>query len=85
MWVVSFFQIFSKTVYKPIDSVPSPTTTDINAVSSSPPAMPDLSKYVAVDCEMVGVMDYRQRNAKGRPKMVSALGKSYVYLIDLQV
>jgi len=35
----------------------------------------DLSQYVAIDCEMVGVIDYKQMNAKGKPKMISVLGK----------
>lgn len=35
------------------------------------------TQVVAVDCEMVGVIDHTQINAKGRPKMISALGKDY--------
>ena len=54
------------------------TATKISGKSIHPkPAMRLINGrfIVAVDCEMVGCIDHKQLNAKGRPKMISALGK----------
>ena len=56
----------------------TPTATKLSGKSIHPkPAMRHINGrfIVAVDCEMVGCIDHKQLNAKGRPKMISALGK----------
>lgn len=57
----SLFQKFGKAVY-----------SSTQATANSSTSTKDL---LALDCEMVGVIDHNQRNARGAPKMVSALGK----------
>lgn len=70
----------SKTERSLPSETPPPTTGDLG--SDILPACGDLGRYVALDCEMVGVWSPTEVNAKGTRKMVSALGTSTVVLND---
>ncbi|XP_067941637.1 uncharacterized protein [Watersipora subatra] len=69
-------RIFSKKVYPSlIDKDPLTDISFSQGHDSTTHVPAALKRYVAIDCEMVGVMDYQKVNAKGRPKMVSALAR----------
>lgn len=58
---------------------PRPYIPSLLTLNVTPPTKKKTKKsssnILALDCEMVGVIDYNLKNSRGRPKMVNALGR----------